>query len=441
MGPWRGTMANKDSSDISSRSARERLRKRAAPYWFVMERGRTLGYLKGVKGGSWLARFYDPLADPPRRQTRLGSADDVSDADGKMVLSFSQAKKAAEDWFKEAYYLATGDRVQTGDYLVLHAVEDYLDDRERHGAKTAQRMRWDFNARVLPALGKVPVAKLTKKRLEDWLKTQAESPATYRGKEQPPPKTEDEIRARQESTNRLWSNLKAALNLAFEQQHVATDAGWRKVKEFRGTTVPRVRFLSVVEQKRLVNAAPTADFRRLLQGGLFTGCRESELIRLRVMDFDGANGSIFIAKSKNGKARHLTLTGEATAFFTGLVAGLTSEEPIFPRTEYRRRDKRNTGTWNRAELFRKMKEVCTAAKIEPMVFHELRHTYASVLVNAGVPLSFVAEQLGHRNTRQVEKHYGHLCPNARTDTIRKLTPLLGIAEPGNVIALATPGAS
>jgi integrase len=88
-------------------------------------------------------------------------------------------------------------------------------------------------------------------------------------------------------------------------------------------------------------------------------------------------------------------------------------------------------------MTRMMRTVCDAAKIPGMVFHELRHTYASTLVNAGVPLVFVAQQLGHGNTRQVEKHYGHLCKTAKADAVRRLTPDLGIFQPGNVATFET----
>lgn len=43
-----------------------------------------------------------------------------------------------------------------------------------------------------------------------------------------------------------------------------------------------------------------------------------------------------------------------------------------------------------------------------------------------VPLAFVAAQLGHADTRMVEKHYGHLAPSAMADAIRALAPKLGI---------------
>ncbi len=232
----------------------------------------------------------------------------------------------------------------------------------------------------------------------------------------------------------MWNNLRAALNLAYQERHVPTDVGWASVRAFRGTQVARIHFLNVSEQVRLVNVCP-ADFRRLVQAGLFTGAREAELTRLVAQDFDPENGSVFIEFSKNRKSRHVTLTTEGQAFFREVTAGLAPSAPLFRRSEYDRKDKRNTGEWTRPEMTRTMRKVCDAAKITRMVFHELRHTYASMLVNAGVPLVFVAQQLGHANTRQVEKHYGHLCKTAKADAVRRLTLDLGIFQPGTVATL------
>ena len=47
-----------------------------------------------------------------------------------------------------------------------------------------------------------------------------------------------------------------------------------------------------------------------------------------------------------------------------------------------------------------------------------RHSYASTLVEAGTPLAFVADALGHTDTRMVEKHLAHLAPIYLHDAIR-----------------------
>jgi integrase len=425
----------KDDPTIRNRTNRAKLAPRKEPYWLTLEKGRALGYYKGEKGGTWVARYYDPAAKPVKSMKALGPADDFSDADGKMVLSFAQAQEAAREWFKVAFHEATGERVNTGGYTVRAVVQDYLDERERNGAKTAKRMKWDFEARILPELGEVLAEKLTRRRIEAWMHAVASSPARHRGKEAPGPDTPEDLRARRATANRLWTMLRAALNLAHRDRKIPSNAGWKDVAPFRGVQASRLRFLSPVEQQRFVNAAPTPDFRRLLQAGLFTGARESELAALRCSDFDPVNGSVFIATSKSGKPRHITLTSEAAVFFSECAAGLSPDAYLCPRASYERRVKAKPGTWSRAEVCRLMAKTCEEAQLEPLVFHELRHTYASGLVNAGMPLVFVAQQLGHRDSRMVEEHYGHLSPTAKTEAIRRLAPVLGIYHSNGVQSL------
>jgi integrase len=62
-----------------------------------------------------------------------------------------------------------------------------------------------------------------------------------------------------------------------------------------------------------------------------------------------------------------------------------------------------------------------------------------MLVNAGCPLAFVAEQLGHSDTRMVEKHYGHLAPTAKADAIRAAMPKQGLMDPPKVATLKISG--
>ena len=70
-----------------------------------------------------------------------------------------------------------------------------------------------------------------------------------------------------------------------------------------------------------------------------------------------------------------------------------------------------------------------------MGFHQLRHSYASALVSAGMPLAYVAQLTGHADTRMLEKHYAHLTPDFTANAIRNAGPDLGFAELVNVSQL------
>jgi integrase len=82
--------------------------------------------------------------------------------------------------------------------------------------------------------------------------------------------------------------------------------------------------------------------------------------------------------------------------------------------------------WRKGDAQYPMELAVERAGIEPVVFHELRHTYASDLIKRGVSLLIVAKQLGHADTRMVEKHYGHLAQATKRDAIRNGATVLGI---------------
>ena len=79
-----------------------------------------------------------------------------------------------------------------------------------------------------------------------------------------------------------------------------------------------------------------------------------------------------------------------------------------------------------------MAEAVEHAKISPPIsFHGLRHTWASLVVMNHVPLIVVAKNLGHSDTRMVEKHYGHLARSFITDAIRAGAPKFGFKKDRN----------
>ena len=445
--------------NLGSRSGRAGLKASPSnPYWLVVAPNQAIGYNKPKKGaGTWRARLYLPESRSFRMKA-LGTADDYRDADGATVLDFKQAQDAADAWFKdcasEAVRVAGGESAHVGPYTVTDALKAYFEDGKRRGVKGLKRDEARAALWIYPQLGDLEVTKLTRRRLETWLAEMADSARRIRPRKAPakprnfktpkepkpvplppaPPATDDEKRARRDSANRVLTILKAALNHALDRRRVTCSGeAWREAKPYRGTTKARVRFLSVEDQVRLVNACPE-DFRRLVKGALYTGGRYGELARATVQDFDPTGGTLFLIGkgTGEGKPRRVVLTEEGQAFFQELTAGRPAGEVVFQRDGVARRKLTDLGSsWGHGDQSRIMATACTAARMDPLGFHELRHSYASMLVNAGCPLAYVAAQLGHTDTRMVEKHYGHLAPTALADSIRALMPkqgLMGVAK-------------
>jgi integrase len=416
---------------LDTRSARLKLKVRREPYWRSISEGLAIGYRKGAKGGTWIARHYS--AEEGRRYFAIGTADDVADADGAHVLSFAQAQEGARRWFGDLGRCDAGE-VASGPYTVSNALDDYLADYKRRGGKAEARLKWAIEAHVRPDLGDIPVARFTRRRIEAWHAQLSEAPArlrTKRGKRQAHraiDPTEDGVRRRRSTANRLLTILKATLNLALHNRRVVSHEAWTAVKPFREVDAPKVRYLADDEARRLVNASAPV-FRTLVVGALLTGARYGELAAMTASDYNSDTGSVFIGRSKGGKARHVHLTSEGQAFFGARAAGRTSGDLLFPRKDGRR--------WSTAHQFRPIQDACKAAKIKPAIgFHVLRHTYASRLAMRGVPMAVIAAQLGHTDTRMTERHYAHLAPSYVAETVRAAFGSLDIVSASNVVPIA-----
>jgi integrase len=170
-----------------------------------------------------------------------------------------------------------------------------------------------------------------------------------------------------------------------------------------------------------------------VEAALLTGARYGQLARLQVADFDPDAGTVRMNTRKGDgslKAYQVHLTDEGVKFFKHACVGRNDSRKVIFRKD-------NGAAWQKSEQNRPMKEASERAKIEPAVnFHCLRHTYASHAVMNGAHLLVVAQNLGHSDTRMVEKHYGHLAPSYKADVIRSMAPKFGFAKSGKVVPLA-----
>jgi integrase len=387
-----------------------------------------LGYRRrDGAAGTWLIRRFTGTA---YQADRLASADDLSDADGVAILSYWQAIDAVRNRMAEQGHAAV-ESVRR--LTVADAMDAYLPIIESEGrsAHTVRDAHYRDRALIRPALGKLIVTELTADRLRHWrdgLVKIAPRLRTKNGEKQKHRHVtgEDAIRARRASANRCWTILRSALNHAFSDGKVTSDHAWRKVKPFKKVDAARIRYLTVAEAKRLINACEP-DFRLLVRAALCTGCRYGELTSLVVSDFNPDVGTVGIRESKSGKQRNVVLTAEGRAFFAELTAGHSGDEVMLRKADGTR--------WQMSHQLRPMAEAVKRARIKPKIsFHGLRHTWASLAVMNNVPV-MVAKNLGHSDTRMVEKHYGHLAPSYVADEIRAGAPQFGFRRDQKVAAL------
>jgi len=416
---------------LETRAARAKLKPSGKPYYRSIEPGLHLGYRKGKgAGGKWVMRRY--VGGGNYEVSTLGTADDSDSslADGEIIFTFAQAQDRARRRALEANRTAAGLSTRGGLYTVKSAIEDYITaysaGHTKGGGKALPDLRKRADAFIIPQFGDTEAAKLTTTKIKALLEQLAAfAPRLRTGKKADEQKFRkvdgddpDVRRRRRSSVNRAFTVLKAALNHAWRDGKIDSDAAWRKVQPFREVDAARVRYLEIKECRRLVNSCD-AEFRPLVEAALATGARYGELAALNVADFHSESGTVHIRSSKSGKGRHIHLNGESVAVFKRITAGRPASNPMFMKD--------SGGRWLKSHQARPMREACERAKIDPPAsFHHLRHTWASLPVMNAMPLMVVAKNLGHADTRMVEKHYGHLAPSYIAEAVRASAPRFGI---------------
>ena len=145
---------------------------------------------------------------------------------------------------------------------------------------------------------------------------------------------------------------------------------------------------------------------------LNTGLRRSELFHLRWedIDFEAKWLTVRGVSAKNGQTRRVPLNAEALSTLeTWRKLAKDGEPRVFPGV--------GGGSLNRVDrAWRRLKK---GADLQNFRFHDLRHHFASRLVQSGVPLNTVRELLGHADTTMVLR-YAHLSPDHLAAAVEKV---------------------
>lgn len=365
---------------IDSPEKRLRLKLRREPYWHQISPGRFLGYRRTKAGGSWIARI---RCDDNKQKYHALESD----------LEFEEALKTASEWMD-----STGGLVNHRCTL-KDVVHDYVKHLEINNSKQSS---YDVDLRLKKHLS----SKLLNTELSS-LNT-AQLKCLHNGMVNTVGDDEDERKSK-DSANRVLSMLKAALNLAFRDGHVASATEWNRVSAFKNVTANRRLFLT---DKQVIALLVKAEggFYLLLKAGVLTGARYGELAGAKVKDFDPVDGTIEL----DGKTGHRIcyLSNDAVRFFKDVCKDRLSEAYLLVKDDGM--------AWRKSHHLRVMREVIKLAKLpKECVFYSLRHYHISKALLSGMPMQVVAENTG-TSVRMIEKHYGKFTLKDRRDMMNEI---------------------
>jgi integrase len=194
----------------------------------------------------------------------------------------------------------------------------------------------------------------------------------------------------------------------------------------------RERIASPEEAQQLLAALPERD-RPISATALFAGLRRGELLALRWENVDLAGGVIRVERSYDDKGR-VEIEPKAapvSARFRSSARFATSSSSTRQGTvvtaasssaRARRRPLQPSNLWRRAQRAWKR------AGLEPIGLHEARHTFASVLIAAGVNAKAITTYMGHASIQTTCDLYGKLMPGSESEAAALVDAYLARAD-------------
>ena len=203
------------------------------------------------------------------------------------------------------------------------------------------------------------------------------------------------------TVHRELAILRAILNKAFREGRLSVVPPFPKVKPSKG----RCRWLTEQEEQKLLRVCEP-HLRSIIAFAVDTGGRRSELFKLDWQNVDLERGFVTFTDTKNGEDRAIRLTDRAKKVLEGL--GPKESGPVFTYRGLAIKDVKTT-----------FDKASQKAGLEDFRFHDLRHTFASRLVQKGVPIYEVMHLTGHKSLVMVQR-YAHLAPDYQNRAIEAL---------------------
>lgn len=307
-------------------------------------------------------------------------------------------------------------RLAEGDLGLL--ASHWLEDGEPTRKATTHRFyAFNLTLHILPVLGTKLVPRLTRGDCRELLavcRAKGLKPASLRG------------------VNRTLSTV---LSQAVEDVLLPANPAFRMGKYLRtgDELPPEIEPLTRGEAHALVLKAEEVfpEYSAFFLCALRTGMRLGELLELHWADVDFTNRCIHVRRNrvsgkvtstKNKHRRRLDMSLHLTKSLKSLRtrrqgAALRSAKPVAPWVFVTPTGQPIDGDNLRTRVFYRLLE---KAELRQIRFHDLRHTYASLLIQQGVSLAYVQEQLGHSSIKVTVDTYGHLIPGANRTAVDRL---------------------
>ena len=304
-------------------------------------------------------------------------------------------RRDAEDIFH-----AEREKAKTGEFAGLQKVKAYkLVDLAEEYLKWAERQRSYKDKKrcirqLVEVFGNRDMKDLNTREIEQWQSSRLKynKPSTV---------------------NRLLATLKHMVNKG-TQWEMAGDGALKQVRNVK--LLPennrRLRFLSIEECQRLIECCHK-DLKPIVVVALNTGMRRGEIFGLKWEQVDLSHGFILLDVTKNGERREIPINTTLEYLFKEMLQRSIDSKYVFAG---------KTGK-PLTDIKKGFHTALRKAVIHDFRFHDLRHTFASQLVMAGIDITSVKELLGHKSLTMTMR-YSHLSPGHKRKAVHVLDRLM-----------------
>jgi len=341
------------------------------------------------------------------RQIKLGDERELSLADARLLAD------------KIGRQVAMGDDPLEEKQLVrtVPNFADFIEEQYMPYVKSYKRS-WDTDVsllknHLLPRFGKRYMDEITR---QDIVKMHADRKASG---------------AAPGSANRLLIMMRYIFNLALKWEVPGIKVNPCKGIPLMEENNKMERYLSVEEAERLYGAvckSENAMLKYIVPMLILTGARKREVLDARWEDFDLGRRAWRIPISKSGKARHVPLSDGALALLATMPRTMDCKW-AFANPETGKPYVSIFCAWHTARK---------SVRLSDVRMHDLRHSFASLLINSGRTLYEVQHILGHTQVKTTQR-YAHLSQDTLLAAANSATTALGAAMMPRVlpVALAT----
>ena len=305
---------------------------------------------------------------------------DVTVASRKLAALAAGDSAAADD-------LSTGadpDRLRVEPGCVEWALGQHL---QRAAPDLAEATRGAYAAQaghVVRLLGRLPVSELRRAHIDQYVAR----------------RTSEGVSA--ETCRKELLLFRASLRCVRGLGVEASEPDATLFPRLRSTYVPRDRWLTFEAYQLVLSHLPPHRKLQLLVA-CFTGARRSELMRMRWEDIDWKRSELVVHQTKPARSRRtVPLPAELKEVQEQLRLPSGKLLPSFNN------------------FYRELDRAARKAGIAHFSLNDCRRTFASWMLQGGVPLYDVSKLLGHRSIAMVQKVYGHLSDESLRRAVTKL---------------------